>query len=69
MTITFLVQALLFIENNELAVLVSLLQDILALLDVAMIVLQAKERGHKGHVCLDEVRIKSRSPFLLLFII
>lgn len=69
MTITFLVQALLFIENNELAVLVSLLQDILALLDVAMIVLQTKEGGHKGHVCLDEVRIKSRSPFLLLFII
>lgn len=51
-TLTFLVQTLLLIENNELAVLVGLLQDALALLDVAVIVFQSEEGGHQGHVGL-----------------
>lgn len=50
-------QAFLLIENNELAVLVGLLQDVFALLDVAVVVFQAKEGGHQGHVGLNEVRI------------
>lgn len=53
-TLTFLVQAFLLVQNNELAVLVSFLQDVLALLDVAVVVLQTQERGHQGHVCLRE---------------
>ena len=52
-TLTFLVQSLLLIENNELTVLVSLLQDILALLDVTVVVLQTQERRHKSHIGLD----------------
>lgn len=52
-THTFLVQALLLIENNELAVLVGLLQDVLTLLNVAVVVLQSKEGGHQGHVGLN----------------
>lgn len=52
-TLTFLVQALLLIENNELTVFVGLLQDVLALLNVAVIVLQPKEGGHQGHVGLN----------------
>lgn len=59
-TLTFLVQALLLIENNELAVLVSLLEDILALLDVAVVVLQTKEGGHQGHVGLKRGEDKCR---------
>lgn len=51
--LTFLVEALLLVEDNELAVLVGLLQDVLALLDVAVVVLQAKEGGHHGHVGLN----------------
>lgn len=54
-TLTFLVQTLLLIENNELAVLMSLLQDILALLDVAVVVFQAKEGGHQGHIGLNVI--------------
>ena len=50
--LTFLVQALLLIKNDQLAVLVSLLEDVLALLDVAVVVLQAQEGGHQGHVGL-----------------
>lgn len=57
-THTFLVQALLLIENNELTVLVGFLQNILALLDVAVVVLQTKERGDEGHVGLSMARAK-----------
>lgn len=39
-------QTLLLIENDELAVLVGLLQDVLALLDVAVVIFQAEEGGH-----------------------
>lgn len=52
-SLTFLVQALLLIKNNELAVLVGFLQNVLALLDVAVVVLKTEERGHQGHVCLN----------------
>lgn len=45
-------QALLLVEDDELAVLVRLLQDVLALLDVAVVVLQAQQRRHHGHVGL-----------------
>lgn len=55
-TLTFLMQALLLIENNELTVLVGLFQDVLALLDVAVVVLQSKEGGHQGHVSLKNIR-------------
>lgn len=50
-------QALLLIEDNELAVLMGLFQDVLALLDVAMVVLQTKEGGHQGHVGLNRQTI------------
>lgn len=50
---TFLVQPLLLIEDDELAVLMGLLQDVLTHLDVAVVVLQTQEWGHKGHICLN----------------
>lgn len=50
--LTFLVQTLLLIEDDELAVLVCLLQDVLALLDVAVVVFQPEEGRHQGHVGL-----------------
>lgn len=50
--LTFLVQALLLVQDDELAVLVRLLQDVLALLDVAVVVLQAQQRRNQGHVGL-----------------
>lgn len=46
-------QTLLLVENNELAVLMGLLQDVLALLDVAVVVFQTKEGGHQGHIGLN----------------
>ena len=58
-TLTFLVQALLLVENNEFAVLVGLLQDVLALLDVAVVVFQTKEGGHQGHVGLNAERMEA----------
>ncbi len=58
-TLTFLVQTLFLIKNNELAVFVSLLQDVLALLDVAVVVFQAKEGGHEGHVGLNGSKIRA----------
>lgn len=50
--LTFLVQTLLLVEDDELAVLVCLLQDVLALLDVAVVVFQPEEGRHQGHVGL-----------------
>lgn len=49
---TFLVEPLLLIQDDQLTVLVRLLQYMLALLDVAVVVLQAQQRGHQGHVRL-----------------
>lgn len=43
---TFSMQPLLLIQNDELAVLVGLLQHVLALLDVAVVVFQAEEGRH-----------------------
>lgn len=54
-TLTFLVEALLLIENNELAVLMGLFQDILTLLDVAVVVFQAKEGRHQCHIGLNGI--------------
>lgn len=48
-------QALLLIQDDELAVLVGLLQDVLALLDVTVVVLQPQQGRHQGHVGLEEV--------------
>lgn len=48
-------QTLLLIENNELAVLMGPLQDTLALLDVAVVVFQAKEGRHQRHVGLNVI--------------
>lgn len=45
-------QTLLLIQDDELAVLVGLLQDVLALLDVAVVVFQAQEGGHQCHIGL-----------------
>lgn len=49
-------QTLLLIENDELAVLVGLLQDVLALLDVAVVIFQAEEGGHQCHIGLNGIR-------------
>lgn len=49
-------QTLLLIQNDELAVLVGLLQDVLALLDVAVVVFQAEERGNQRHIGLKGIR-------------
>lgn len=57
--LTFLVQALLLIQNDELAVLVRLLQDVLALLDVAVVVLQAQQWRNQGHVGLQPITVTS----------
>lgn len=54
-TLTFLMQALLLIENDELAVLMGLLQDVLALLDVAVVIFQAEEGGHQCHIGLNGI--------------
>lgn len=48
-------QTFLLIENNELAVLVGFLQDVLALLDVAVVVFQTEEGRHQGHVGLPQM--------------
>lgn len=45
-------QTLLLIQDDELAVLVGLLQDVLALLNVAVVVFQAEEGGHQCHIGL-----------------
>ena len=52
--VTFLVEPLLLVQDDQLAVLVSLLQHVLALFDVAVIVLQTQQGGHQGHVRLQE---------------
>lgn len=44
--VTFLVEPLLLVQDDQLAVLVSLLQHVLALFDVAVIVLQTEQGGH-----------------------
>lgn len=59
--VTFLMEPLLLIQDDELAVLVSLLQHVLALLDVAVIVLQAQQGGYQGHVRLQRRQDFSRS--------
>lgn len=48
-------QPLLLIQNDELAVLMGLLQDVLALLDVAVVIFQAEEGGHQGHIGLNGI--------------
>ena len=50
--LTFPVQPFLLVEYDELAVLVGLLQDVLALLDVTVVVLQTQQGRHQGHVGL-----------------
>ena len=62
--VTFLVEPLLLIQDDQLAVLVSLLQHVLALFDVAVIVLQTQQGGHQGHVRLQERQDFSRNYFL-----
>lgn len=57
---TFSMQTLLLIEDDELAVLVGLLQDVLALLDVAVVVFQAEEGGHQRHVGLNGIRTRQQ---------
>lgn len=48
-------QPLLLIQNDELAVLVGLLQHVLALLDVAVVVFQAEEGRHQCHIGLNGI--------------
>ena len=62
--VTFLVEPLLLIQDDQLAVLVSLLQHVLALFDVSVIVLQTHQGGHQGHVRLQERQDFSRNYFL-----
>lgn len=57
-------QTLLLVQDDELAVLVGLLQDVLALLDVAVVVLQAEEGGHQRHVGLNGIAKTSTSHIL-----
>lgn len=45
-------QAFLLVKNDELAVFMRLLEDVLALFDVAVVVLQAQEGRNQGHVGL-----------------
>lgn len=60
-SVTFLMEPLLLIQDDELTVLVSLLQHVLALFDVAVIVLQAQQGGYQGHVGLQRRQDLSRS--------
>ena len=62
--VNFLVEPLLLIQNDQLAVLVSLLQHVLTLFDVAVIVLQTEQGGHEGHVRLQGRQDFSRNYFL-----
>lgn len=67
-------QTLLLIENNELAVLMGPLQDTLTLLDVAVVVFQAKEGRHQRHVGLNHKTsplqtLKSNFNVLFLFVV
>lgn len=64
--LTFPVQALLLVQNDQLAVLVRLLQDVLALLDVAVVVLQAQQGGDEGHVGLSEEGQHQRFIFVII---
>lgn len=60
---TFLVESLLLIQDDQLTVLVSLLQHVLTLFDVAVIVLQAQQGSHQGHVRLQWRQDFSRNCF------
>ena len=62
--VTFLVEPLLLVQDYQLAVLVSLLQHVLALFDVAVVVLQAQQRGHQGHIRLQRKQHFSRDCVL-----
>lgn len=53
-------EPLLLIQDDELTVLVRLLQHMLALFDVAVIVLQAQQGGHQGHVGLQRGRTSAQ---------
>lgn len=55
-TFTFTMETLLLVQDDELAVLMGLLQDVLALLDVAVVVFQAEEGGHQRHIGLKGIR-------------
>lgn len=48
-------QPLLLIQNDELAVLVCLLQDVLALLNVAVVIFQAEQGRHQCHIGLNGI--------------
>lgn len=62
-TLTFSMQTLLLIQNDELAVLMGLLQDVLALLDVAVVIFQAEEGGHQCHVGLNGITKRQQHTF------
>ena len=62
--VTFLMEPLLLVQDDQFAVLVSLLQHVLALFDVAVVVLQAQQGGHQGHVRLQRRQDFSRSCLL-----
>lgn len=53
-------EPLLLVQDDELTVLVSLLQHVLALFDVAVIVLQAQQGGYQGHVGLQRGRTSAQ---------
>lgn len=62
-------EPLLLIQDDQLTVLVSLLQHMLTLLDVTVVVLQAQQGSHQGHICLwgrqkPDTWGSSRSSFL-----
>lgn len=56
-------QPFLLIQDDELAVLMGLLQDVLALLDVAVVIFQAEEGGHQGHIGLNGIRKHQHHTF------
>lgn len=56
-------QTLLLIQNDELAVLMGLLQDVLALLDVAVVIFQAEEGGHQCHIGLNGIAKRQHHAF------
>lgn len=61
--ITFLMEPLLLVQDYQFTVLVSLLQHMFTLFDMAVIVLQAQQGGHQGHVRLQKQQDFSENCF------
>lgn len=62
-------QAFLLVKNDELAVFMRLLEDVLALFDVAVVVLQAQEGRNQGHVGLAHKLKKKKTFYISVFFV